>query len=283
MGTTSAKTALVTGTSSGIGAKIAARLLTDGYTVYAAARRAERMSALVAKGAKPLVFDVTDEAAAVAAMDTIRTESGRLDVLVNNAGYGSFGALEDVPQAEARRQFDVNVFAPARLIQLALPMMRAQKSGRIVNVSSIGGRIGEPFGTWYHASKFALEGLSDCLRQELHPFGISVILIEPGLIATEWPKIAGDSLLNASSAGPYAQDAQGAAEYMRSDKGFAAMASDPDVIARVILHAVKARRPKARYAAGAGAKPILAMNWLLPDRLKDALTRMMVAGMIRKS
>lgn len=271
--------ALVTGASSGIGAAIAHRLLAAGYRVYAAARRAERMGELAQAGARLLPFDVADEAATATAVATIRTETGRLDALINNAGYGSFGALEDVPPAEARRQFDVNLFAPARLIQLCLPLMRAQKAGRIVNVSSIGGRIGEPFGAWYHASKYALEGLSDCLRQELYPFGINVILIEPGLIRTDWPRIASDSLLAASKSGPYAAAARATAAFLRSEKGFAAVASDPDVIARAVLKALRARRPRARYAVGAGAKPILFFNHWLPDGVKDALARWMMSGM----
>ena len=282
MKTKTANVALVTGASSGIGARIAERLLGAGYTVYAAARRGARLVGLVEAGAKPLVFDVTDDAAMTAAVETIVKNGGRLDVLVNNAGYGALGALEDVPPGQARRQFDVNLFAPARLIQLVLPLMRAQRAGKIVNISSIGGKIGEPFGAWYHASKYALEGLSDCLRQELHPFGIDVILIEPGLIDTEWPKIAADGLTAAAIGGAYENAALATANYLRSDQGFAAMASKPDVIARTVMKAVAAKCPKARYAAGGGAGPILALNWLLPDGAKDALARMMFAGQIKK-
>src|ERR1700722_2711594 len=154
------RVAFVTGASSGIGEATAHRLLTDGFRVFVGARRVDRMEKLAAQGAPPLALDLTDDASIVAAIDAIRTQAGRLDVLVNNAGYGSYGALEDVPLAEARRQFEVNIFGLARLCQLALPMMRAQKYGRIVNVTSIGGKMWEPMGSWDHAPKFAVEGLS---------------------------------------------------------------------------------------------------------------------------
>ena len=144
------------------------------------------MAELATAGAALLKLDLTDDASIVAAVNAIKSEAGRIDVLVNNAGYGSYGALEDVPLSEGRRQFEVNVFGLARLCQLVLPMMRAQKSGKIVNITSIGGKIWEPLGGWYHATKFAVEGLSDCLRVEVAPFGIDVIVIEPGAIRTEW-------------------------------------------------------------------------------------------------
>ena len=184
------KIAFITGASSGIGEETANSLLVAGYTVYAGARRVDRMQPLAKAGAHLLALDVTDDASLTSAVETILRETGRIDVLVNNAGYGSYGALEDVPLEEARRQFDVNIFGLARLIQLVLPTMRAQRSGRIVNISSVGGKLGEPFGSWYHATKFALEGLSDSLRMELHQFGIGVIVIQPGAIISEWNGIA---------------------------------------------------------------------------------------------
>jgi NAD(P)-dependent dehydrogenase (short-subunit alcohol dehydrogenase family) len=184
------KTAFVTGASAGIGAATAFALLAAGYRVFAGARRLDRMAALAAAGATLIKLDLTDDATIVAAVDAIKNASGRIHILVNNAGYGSYGALEDVPLDEARRQFEVNVFGLARLCQLVLPTMRAQKSGKIVNVTSIGGKIWEPLGAWYHATKFAVEGLSDCLRVEAARFGIDVIVIEPGAIRTEWAGIA---------------------------------------------------------------------------------------------
>ena len=209
------KTALVTGASAGIGEAIAQRLLADGYRVFAGARRVQRMAGLAEAGAVTLALDVTDDASMVAAVDRIMAEAGRIDVLVNNAGYGSYGSLEEVPLAEARRQFEVNVFGLARLTQLVLPAMREARSGAIVNISSIGGKIYEPFGAWYHASKFAVEGFSDSLRLELEPLGIRVIVIEPGSIESEWSGIARDNLLQNSGSGSYAVEARAHAEAAR--------------------------------------------------------------------
>lgn len=192
--------ALVTGASSGIGAATAQRLNGLGYVVYGLARRVDRMAGLDRIGVRTLAVDVTDEQAPVAAIEQIIAEQGRIDVLVNNAGYGSYGALEDVPLSEARYQFEVNVFGLARLIQLVLPHMRRQGSGRIINISSIGGKIYEPLGDWYHAAKFAVEGLSDSLRVELRPFGVDVVIIEPGAIRTEWGAISAQKLRQASAA-----------------------------------------------------------------------------------
>lgn len=267
---TASPVALVTGASSGIGKATVERLLVDGYLVYAAARREDRMQSLAARGAKVLAMDVTEDSTMVAGMDKIITDYGRIDVLVNNAGYGSYGAVEDVPLEEARRQFEVNVFGLARLSQLALPHMRRQRSGRIVNISSIGGKIYEPLGGWYHAAKFAVEGLSDCMRLELKSFGIDVIVVEPGSIKTEWGAIAADNLLKRSANSAYARLAQGHVPVLRSsiDK---AGASAPEMIARTISAALKSRRPRARYAAGYGAKPILFMRKWAGDRLMDSL------------
>ena len=184
------KTALVTGASSGIGEATARKLQSLGFTVYGAARRLDRLESLSADGIRPLEMDVTDDASMQAGMNQIISETGRIDVLVNGAGYGSYGALEDVAIDEGRRQLETNVFGAARLIQLALPHMRARKSGTIVNITSMGGKIYTPLGGWYHASKFALEALSDCLRLETKPFGIHVVVIEPGGIATAWGDIA---------------------------------------------------------------------------------------------
>jgi len=261
------RTALVTGASSGIGEAVAKRLARDGYTVYAAARRIERMGALKAR---LVALDLTRDAEIEAVIQTIRRETGRLDVLVNNAGYASYGALEDVPMDEARRQFEVNLFGAARLCQLALPMMRAQHSGRIVNVSSIGGKFGEPFGAWYHASKFALEGLSDCLRMEVRPFGIEVIVIEPGAIRTEWGGIAYENLLKMSGETAYGPYAQRHAKMFARGAG-TNLPSPPEAVANAIARAVAARRPRTRYAVGGGARTILLLNRLLSDRMQERL------------
>jgi NAD(P)-dependent dehydrogenase (short-subunit alcohol dehydrogenase family) len=250
------KTALVTGASSGIGEATVRALLADGYQVFAAARRLDRMAPLGAAGATLLSLDLTDDASIVASVEAIKEATGRLDVLVNNAGYGSFGALEDVPLAEARRQCEVNLFGLARLIQLALPIMRAQKSGRIVNVTSMGGRFGEPFGAWYHATKFAVEGLSDCLRMETAPFGIDVIVIEPGGIRTEW-----------SAYGPYARRHA----MLLACANASRLVSGPEVVARTIAKAVRAARPRTRYATGGGAQIVLFLRRVLSDRMFDRI------------
>jgi NAD(P)-dependent dehydrogenase (short-subunit alcohol dehydrogenase family) len=266
------KTALVTGASSGIGAAIAERLLREGYRVFAGARRTGRMAQLAADGAVVLPLDVTDDASMVAAVDAITSESGGVDVLVNNAGYGSYGSMEEVPIAEGRRQFDVNVFGLARLTQLVLPAMRERRSGAIVNISSMGGKIYEPFGSWYHATKFAVEGMSDSLRLELEPYGIRVIVIEPGGIRSEWGRIAHDNLIARSGDGPYGRDARAHARVLAAaDTSW--IVSPPEVVAATVSRALKARRPRARYPSGGGAAPILFMRKILPDRMFDRLLR----------
>ena len=268
------KIALVTGASSGIGEATVRRLAADGYLVYAAARRVERMQPLAALGARVLPLDLCDDDSTVRAVETIRGEQGRLDALVNNAGYGSYGALEDVPMDEARRQFEVNVFGLARLVQLALPMMRAQGGGTIVNITSIGGKMHEPLGSWYHATKFAVEGLSDCLRMELAPFGIHVVVVEPGAIRTEWSGIAHQSLLERSGHTAYAEQAAAHARMLAGADG-SSLASPPETVAATIGKALRARRPRTRYATGGGARTILLLRRLLGDRGFDALMRFM--------
>jgi NAD(P)-dependent dehydrogenase (short-subunit alcohol dehydrogenase family) len=264
------RTALVTGASAGIGEATVKRLIRDGWTVYAAARRLDRMEALRALGAELIHLDLTDDASIVATVETIRTTAGRLDLLVNNAGYGSYGALEDVPMDEARRQVEVNLFGLARLCQLATPLMRAQKSGTIVNVTSIGGKFGEPFGSWYHATKFAVEGLCDCLRMELRPFGIRVVVVEPGGIRTEWAGIAGQSLIDRSGGSAYAPWARKHAALLNGANDMN-IVSPPEVVASTIARAASARRPRIRYESGGGAKFILFLVRWLPDRWLDAM------------
>lgn len=264
------KVALVTGASSGIGEDTARLLHEHGFTVYAVARRVEPMKALAALGVHTFSMDVTDDASVTAGIEKVIAETGRVDVLVNNAGYGSFGAVEDVPLEEARRQFDVNLFGLARLIQLVVPHMRAQGSGRIVNVSSIGGKIYEPLGAWYHATKFAVEGLSDSLRIELRPFGIDVVLIEPGPILTEWNAIARENLLKASAGGAYAERAAAVARVFEAVET-QGRASQPIVVANKIVKAATTRRPRARYPVGRSAGTIMRARKLLPDPAMDAI------------
>jgi NADP-dependent 3-hydroxy acid dehydrogenase YdfG len=271
------KTALVTGASAGIGEAIARQLIADGYRVYAGARRVDRMAGLAADGAIPLSLDVTDDASMAAAVRRIEAEAGPVDVLVNNAGYGSYGALEEVPIEEGRRQFEVNVFGTARLTQLVIPAMRERRSGAIVNITSMGGKIYEPFGSWYHGTKFAVEGMSDCLRMELEPFGIRVIVIEPGAIVSDWSLIARDNLLEASGKGPYARAVAAHAASL-AGANTSIIASPPEAVAKIVSRSLKARRPRTRYPAAGGASPILFLRKILPDRWFDGVMRMMMGG-----
>ena len=264
------KTALVTGASSGIGEATVRALLKDGYEVFAGARRLERMAPLEALGARLVFLDLADDASLVSAVETVTNTAGRLDVLINNAGYGSYGALEDVPLAEARRLFEVCLFGLGRLCQLALPVMRSQGGGRIVNVGSMGGRFGEPFAAWYHAAKFAVEGLSDCLRMEAAPFGVSVIVIEPGTIRTEFARTAGEDLICVSGESAYARYARRHAKMLAYNEA-SKVPSSPEGVARTIARAIRAARPRARYPTGAAARPMLFLRRITPDRIFDRL------------
>jgi len=266
------KVAIVTGASSGIGAAAARRLHDRGYVVYAAARRIEMMAPLAEAGIRAMRVDVTDDASLTAFIAQIISETGRIDILVNNAGYGSLGALEDVPMAEARRQFDVNLFGLARLVQLVVPHMRKQRDGRIINISSIGGRVHLPMCGWYHATKFAVEGYSDTLRMELAPFGIHVVVIAPGAIDTEWHAVAGDNLIATSGHSAYEKQATALAKVL----SVGGLASAPEVIGDAIVRASEARRPRTRYRVGLGAKPVLVARWALPDKTFDRLVRLVM-------
>lgn len=257
--------ALITGASSGMGKDFALRLLQEGYVVYGAARRVERMADIVAAGGIALAMDVTDDAAMVASVERITAEHSRIDVLINNAGYGQYGAVEDVPLADARKQFDINLFGLARLNQLCLPYMRAQKSGKIINISSIGGKFATPLGGWYHASKFALEGYSDALRLEVRPFGIDVVVIEPGGIASEWSGIAGNEAERISGAGAY----RGLVAKFKGMQSGGRQMPPPKVISDLLVEALRARSPKVRYHGGMMAGPLLFLRRTLSDRMFD--------------
>ena len=273
-GKTAEKVVLITGASSGIGKATVAILAAKGWKVYAAARRLESMQDLAGIGAIPLKLDVVDPQQCRAAVEEILRNEGHIDALVNNAGYGSYGALEDVPDEEARRQFDVNVFGLMGLTRQVLPHMRNQKRGRIINVSSMGGRLTAPMGGWYHATKYALEALSDALRTEVKQFGIDVVVIEPGIVSTAWGGIAIENLLAASGNGPYSELARAVAIVLEKAGGpgkWPMTPASPDAIARVIEHALQANRPKTRYAAPCHAKLFLFFRWLLPDCVFDKM------------
>ena len=266
------KVILVTGASSGIGYDAAQALALRGHKVYAAARRVEKMEPLKCNGIEVLPLDVTDEASMQQCVKTILDREDRIDVLVNNAGYGYFGAVENVSMDEARRQLEVNLFGLARLSQLVLPTMRAQHSGRIINLSSVAGRTVIYFGGWYHVSKYSVEALSDAMRMELKPFGIDVVKIEPGAIKTDWGLIAADHLKESSAGTPYEQEGTRWANAMRW--GYSSRyLSSPSVITRAILRAVESRRPRTRYCTGRFARLMLFFHAVLPARWWDALMR----------
>jgi NAD(P)-dependent dehydrogenase (short-subunit alcohol dehydrogenase family) len=261
-----AKIILITGASSGIGKATALQLIKEGHTVYGAARRVEKMQDLVEAGGHAIGMDVTDEAQIVAGVKQITDAHGRIDVLVNNAGYAVYGAVEDVPIDQARRQFEVNIFGLARITQEVLPWMRKQKDGYIVNMSSMGGKIFTPLGAWYHATKHALEGWSDCLRLEVEPFGIKVVIIEPGAIKTEFGDVLTGPLLETSGKGAYKEMTHKLAKAVKESYDKPNSASPPTVIAEVISKAISSRRPKTRYVKGKLAKPLLFVRRYFSDR-----------------
>ena len=255
---------LVTGASSGIGKATARKLLQQGHTVYVAARRVEAMQDLQAQGAIPLRMDITQEADVAAVVERIQKEHGALDVLVNNAGYAIYGSFEVTSIDDARAQFEVNLFGLARLTQLLIPAMRERGRGTIVNISSLGGKIYTPLGAWYHATKHAVEGWSDALRIELKAFGIDVVVIEPGIIATEFGDVMTQPMLDRSGHGPYGKLAHAIA-------GSKSPMSQPNVVADAIARAVQARRPKTRYVAGNLARPLMFVRKYFGDRVYDRL------------
>ncbi|MBN1117057.1 MAG: SDR family NAD(P)-dependent oxidoreductase [Bacteroidales bacterium] len=274
------KVALITGASSGIGKSAAIELRKKGYIVYGAARRCERMVDLFEQGIRTIKLDVTDPENIDEVINEIIAETGRIDVLVNNAGFAVYGAVEDVPMDKARSQFEVNLFGLSEITRKVLPYMRALESGRIINISSIGGKIYSPYGAYYHASKFALEGFSDCLRYELKPYNIKVVVIQPGIIRTEWSDIASDSLLENSKNGAYAEDIKLHAKFL--DKTYdPAYASKPDVIGRLVAKAATTKNPSTRYAAGKLSSMSLLFRRLFSDKIFDWVLRKQVELLAR--
>lgn len=263
------KVILITGASSGIGKATAKYLAEQNTIVYATARRVDKMDDLKTIGIKTLALDVTNDESMQAVVNNILAQEGRIDVLINNAGYGSFGSLEDVPLSEARYQFEVNVFGLARLTQLVLPSMRKQNSGKIINISSMGGKFGEPHGAWYHSTKYAVEGLSDSLRMELKQFNIDVVLIEPGAIKSEWGGIATDKLLEVSGKTAYKNLVE--KQVKMFERTYKLVGSEPIVVAKAISKAVFSSNPKTRYAVGGGAKLILFFRRIFSDKLFDKI------------
>jgi NAD(P)-dependent dehydrogenase (short-subunit alcohol dehydrogenase family) len=260
--------AIITGASSGIGEVTARSLLDAGYTVYAGARRVERMQPIEAAGALVSALDVTSADSIQSFVNTVIEAEGQIDVLINNAGYGSYGAVEDVSAEEARRQFEVNLFGLAAMTNAVLPSMRKQRSGTVVHIGSVGGKLWSVLGGWYQASKYALEGLADCTRNELRPFGIDVVLIEPGGIKSEWRGNVVESIKRTSGDGPYKPIADAAVKFF---DGIESMEAEPKLVADVILKACASNRPKARYVVPANAKVMLLTKALLTDRMFDRI------------
>jgi len=279
MATQEERAVLITGCSTGIGRATADRLARRGWTVYATARRPEVIKDLADAGARVLPLDVTDEQSIRDAVDVVTAEAGCVSVLINNAGYGLQGPVEEAPLEEVRRQFETNVFGLVQLTQLVLPGMRSQGWGRIVNISSMGGRMTLPGGGFYHGTKYALEAISDALRFEVRPFGIAVSLIEPGAVATAF----GDTAMATISAGEPTGRESGdyapfrallAAKITDAYEGKGSKrASSPERVAAVIEKAIAARRPKARYLVGADARLLVRARRMLGARGFDALLR----------
>lgn len=263
------KVVLITGASSGIGKETALQLINEGHMVYGAARRVEKMEDIVKAGGHALKMDVTNEEEVVAGVKKIIEEQGRIDVLVNNAGYGLYGAVEDIPMEDARRQFDVNIFGLARITKEVLPYMREKNSGKIINISSMGGKIYMPMGSWYHATKHALEGWSDCLRLELKQFNIDVVIIEPGAIATEFGDVIYEPMLKYSGKGVYSKLAGSMAKATKEAYSKPGASSPASVISNAISKAILSQKPKTRYRIGKMAKPMVWLRLYLGDKLFD--------------
>lgn len=264
------KVILITGASSGMGKITAQQLAKEGHIVYGAARRLEQMEDLKPSGVHPLSLDITKEADIQRVVDIIIAKEGRIDVLWNNAGFGLYGAVEDISLDEARIQFEVNVFGLAAMTQRVVPHMRKAASGTIINTSSMGGKMYFPMGAWYHASKHAVEGLSDCLRLELQPFNIKVVVLEPGFIATEFGAVLLDGFSKISRTSAYSSIMEKieAGTKKSAEKGGS---SDPQVIADTVSKIIQTSKPKTRYRVGKFAKPMVWMRLYLGDKLFDKM------------
>ena len=275
MDTQHTKVALVTGASSGIGKATATALVFAGYITYATARRVEALSALEELGCRVLQLDVTDDASMVAAVHAVETEHGAVSVLVNNAGYGEMGPLEELAMVDVRREFETNVFGLLRMCQLVLPGMRQQGYGRIVNIGSVGGLFTAPGAGAYHASKYAVESFSDALRYEVQPFGVDVVLIEPTGVRTPYVEKSIATIPQTRSDSPYAvfnKNLDTVIQQMFSSSAFGILA--PQDVARVVVKAVQAPHPRTRYKVGLVAHILPLVRRLLPDRRWDALMRL---------
>ena len=271
---------LITGTSSGIGRAAVQRLAArPELTVYATARRPEDIADLAATGARTLALDVTQEKSMRAAVEAVEAEHGTVGILVNNAGYGEYGTVEEADLDAVRRQFETNVFGLSRMIQLVLPGMRAAGRGRIVNIGSMGGRFTFPAGGYYHASKYAVEALSDALRFEAAPFGIKVSLIEPGLIRTRFGDTATTSLGgSAVPSGPYPAPNSAVEQQIAGAYASPLLATEPEAVARVIERAALSARPRSRYVVTPAARALVHTRRLFGDRVFDGILKLQFRG-----
>jgi NAD(P)-dependent dehydrogenase (short-subunit alcohol dehydrogenase family) len=269
------KAVLITGCSTGIGRATAERLASRGWNVYATARKVESLADLAARGCKTLALDVCDDASMRAAVEAVERAEGAVGVLINNAGYGLEGAFEEVPMTDIRRQFETNVFGLVAMTKLVLPAMRRQRWGRIVNLSSMGGKLTFPGGAYYHATKHAVEALSDALRFEVKGFGIDVIIIEPGPIKTRFGDTAVGSIA-APKDSPYAAfNAVLEKQIREAYEGgpMARFAAPPEAVAEVIDKSISATSPKTRYKVTLAARILMGLRRVLPDRAFEAFLR----------
>ena len=262
------KVILITGASSGIGKDTALSLIKEGHIVYGAARRLEMMQDIIQAGGHAIKMDILKDRNIDDVVNQIMNEQNRIDILINNAGYGLWGAVETISIDEAKRQFDVNIFGLAYLTKKIIPLMRKQKSGKIINMSSMGGKVYTPFGAWYHATKYALEGWSDCLRIELKSFGIDVILIEPGVIKTEFQDVMMDSTVERSIGTPYEKKLK-ALEKATQEMYARGIGSPPSTITKLIIKAINSHNPKRRYVGGLFAKPMLFIKKWFGDKMYE--------------
>jgi NADP-dependent 3-hydroxy acid dehydrogenase YdfG len=270
---------LVTGCSSGIGRAAAETLVARGHTVYATARRTETLTELEAAGARVLALDVTSEESMSSAVKTIEAEHGTVGALVNNAGYGEYGTVEETDLDKVRTMFETNVFGLARLTQLVLPAMREAHSGRVVNIGSMGGRFTFPVGRYYHATKYAVEAITDALRNEVRGFGIGVSLIEPGLIRTGFEETALTSDAAATQEhSPYAALLASSASNTTGGYGNPMVATGPEAVAKVIVRAIESRHPRSRYVVTPAARALIATRTLGGDRVWDFMIRQQFKG-----
>ncbi len=274
MAQTRSEAVLITGCSSGIGYATAELLVQRDWNVYATARRPETIEALERKGASTLALDVTDEASMQAAVAHVTELEGAVGVLINNAGYSQSGAVETVPMDEVRRQFQTNVFGLLAMCQLVLPGMRGQGWGKIVNISSMGGRLTFPGGGLYHASKYAVESISDAMRFEVRGFGVDVVLIEPGLILTGFADAA-TATVAPDQSGPYARFNEKVSKLTTDvySGPLRRFGGGPEAVAKAILGALESDRPRARYPVTPSAHLMINQRRFIPDRLWDLMMR----------